>query len=94
MVKEIVIALVATALASGPVVAGSIKEEHERAKAGGYEKEYEKSMKKYEGTRTRTEHERYHREESQKSNKSDREEDYGRAYQEKQLGTQGKIRTW
>ena len=92
--KKTLITLMVTANTSAPALAGSIAEEHEKAKAGGYEKQYEKSMEKYQGTRTKAEHEKYHREQEQKSNKSDKEEDYGKTYQEKQLGTEGKIRTW
>ena len=94
MVKNIVVALLVTAITSAPAVAGSIDEEHEKAKAGGYEKEYEESMDKYQGSRTKEEHEKYHREQEQKNNNSDKEEDYGKTYQEKQLGTEGKVRTW
>jgi len=94
MIKKIQITLLLIVFTCAPALAGSIAEEHEKAKAGGYEDEYENAMKKYEGTRTKEEHEKYHKEQEQKNNKNDKEEDYGKTYQEKQLGTEGKIRTW
>jgi hypothetical protein len=93
-VKKFLFTLFVTLLTSLSVMAGTIAEEHEKAKKGDYEADYEKQMKKTEGWRTRQEHEKYHREQEQKSNKTDKEEDYGKTYQEKQLGTEKKIRTW
>lgn len=94
MMKKILLALMVTLLTSAPALAGSIAEEHQKAKDGGYEKEYEEQMKKLEGWRTKEEHEKYHREQEEKNKKTDKEEDYGKTYQEKQLGTDKKIRTW
>lgn len=94
MMKKILLALMVTLFTCAPVQSGSIEEEHQKAKKGGYEKEYEKSMKEVEGWRTKQEHDKYHREQEEKNKKTDKEEDYGKKYQEKQLGTDGKIRTW
>lgn len=94
MIKKILLVLLATLLTSAPALAGTIAEEHENAKKGGYEDDYEKQMKKLEGSRTKEEHEKYHREQEEKNKTTDKEEDYGKTYQEKQLGTDKKIRTW
>ena len=53
MMKKILLALMVTLLTSAPALAGSIAEEHQKAKDGGYEKEYEQQMKKLEGWRTK-----------------------------------------
>ena len=94
MRKAAWLALFGLMLCFGSASAGTIAEEHQRAKDGGYEKEYEKSMKEVEGTRTKEEHEKYHQQQEQKNNQTDKEEDYGKTYQEKQLGTENRIRTW
>jgi hypothetical protein len=94
IMKKIALALMVTLICCSPAFAGSIEEEHQKAKEGGYEKEYEKQMRENEGERTKQEHDKYHQEQEKKNDKTDKEEDYGKTYQEKQLGTDKKIRTW
>jgi hypothetical protein len=44
MVKKILLVLFVTMFCCVPAIAGTIAEEHEKAKKGGYEKEYEQQM--------------------------------------------------
>ena len=56
---------------AGAASAGSIEEEDEKARQGGYEKEYEEAMRRNEGTRTKQEHDKLHeREEKYKVHES------------------------
>jgi hypothetical protein len=66
------------------VSAGDMEEEHKKAKEGGYEKEYEDSLDKYGGTRTKEEHKEHHEREKQEK-KQEKQDEYGKEWKDEQL---------
>lgn len=87
--------LVTVMLFGASAYGDDLAKEHEKAVEGGYEDKLKDSINEFGGTRLKEEEQKYQeKQESDKQTPQDKPEDYGKSYQEQQLGTEGKVRTW